>query len=100
MGGLKTQCVNLKDDSSAAVLIRLSTGNTLTAAVFTHIAAARKILNAERHIHLHMLISTQEMFISFFLMVKLSTIQKERSLILYFGSGCLTVLYYFSVSVS
>lgn len=48
MWGLETECVNLKDESSAAVLIRLSTENTLNAAVFTHITAARKM-----HVRLH-----------------------------------------------
>lgn len=43
--------LRLKDDSSAAVWIRLSTEHALNAAVFTHIAAARKRKKSEMHIH-------------------------------------------------
>lgn len=50
-------------DSSAAVLIRPSTEDTLNAAVFTHSAAARKTQKAEMHIQLHVFIFSPEMLI-------------------------------------
>lgn len=71
--GLKTQCVRLKDDSSAAVWIRLSTENTLNAAVFTHITAARKSETLKYSYIFYMLIFSPEMLI-ITLTVKLSTI--------------------------
>lgn len=41
----QSQCVSLRGDSSAAVLIRLPTKRNLNAAVFTHINAAHMHFN-------------------------------------------------------